>query len=417
MRYSLPILILLLVLTGCASQKFITDKGVFYPKEETAKLDGLTRFNITVLEGSAGNMLTSGEMQFLDGRAFLPVTVTSKINSDPYSYSIIYALDADSVAVLDSLVLRQDEYLKFFALVAAKDLLIIGGQDTLLHIIKADKELNIIQRYPTEITFKQIYHAVTAHDKLRIVVSDKFNNILMYEFRTEDLTLERTRILSKGLEEGFQYRVEGNFLWALKIQENLLSTVRFDLSVMDPNPAYKEFMYPADLQKNYQAAVAGTAGDFIYLAYTEKDDPKDAEKVTTSKIIALDYNLETSTQKSFASLPAAYHISQAGEDVYFYSLQPDAKKALNTYSIAKATPDLQEFGSVVRFLETDRKVRFVALDENVYRLAENGGKLYFTGFYYQNYGKLKTGDTYLFRTADNFKVQPQVFLGIFTPVQ
>ncbi|MFO7659606.1 MAG: hypothetical protein R6V77_01730 [Candidatus Cloacimonadaceae bacterium] len=417
MRYSLPILILLLVLTGCASQKFMADKGVFYPKEETAKLDGLTRFNIPVMDGAAGNMLTSGDMQFLDGRAFLPVIVTSKSGSDPFSHSVIYAMDGDSGAILDSLVLRQDEYMKFFALVADKHLFIVGEQDTLLHIIKADKELNIIQRYPVDLEFKQIYYAGTAHDKLRIVVSDEQSNMLMYEFRTEDLTLERTRLLAKGQTDDFQYSVEGNFLWALRIQGNLLSTVRFDLIEMDPDPDFKEFMFPADMQSKFKAEVACTAGNYIYLSYWEKDDPKDAELITESKVIALDYDKETSAQKGFESFPTDFHIRQVDENVYFYAMQFDPKKAITTYTISRATPDLQDFSQVIRFLESDRKVRFFTKDDSVFKLYENGGKLYFTGFYYQNWGKLKAGDTYLFRTSDNYKVQPQVFSGIYTPAQ
>jgi len=408
-------LILLLVLAGCASQKFIAEKGVFYPKEEAARLDGLTRLDIPVMAGAAGNMLATGDLQFLEGRAFLPVIVTSKAGSEPLTHSIIYALDGADGAVLDTLVLTQDEYMKFNTLVAARELFIVGEQDTLLHVIKADKELNIIQRYPIDIHYKQIHYAGTAHDKFRIVVSDRFDNLFLYEFRTEDLTLERSRLLSKGLEEGFDFSAEGRYLWALKLSENLLSTVRFDLSAMNPDPAYKEFMIPVNMQSKFQVEIKGTAGDHIYLAYTEKEDPKYPEKVTTFKIIALDYNQETSTQKAFAELPTTYQISPAGENVYFYSMQTDIKKALNTYGLAKASPDLQTFDPVVRFLETDRKVKFNALDEQVYKLAEHEGKLYFTGLYYQNMGKLKAGDTYLYRTSDNFRVQPQIFFGSFTP--
>ena len=417
MRYSIPILILLLVLTGCASQKFIASKGVFYPQDETRELDALTRFNIPTMEGVAGNLFTAGDMQFLDDRAFLPVTVSSKSGAEMYSYSVIYALDADTAAVLDSLVLKPDEYMKFFALVAEQDLFIVGEQDTLLHIIKTDKYLNIIQRFPIEFSYERIFYAGTAHDKLRIVVSDKQNKLLMHEFRLEDLTLERSRLLAKKHENNYKHVIQDDILWVLNLEGNLLSTVRYNLSAMDPNPERKEFLFPADALSNYTAEISSVADNFIYLTYWEKDDPKDAEKITEIKIITLDYDKETATDKSFAAFPTDYFVQAADGRIYFYEAQVDPKKALTTYTISEATADLKELSPIIRFLETDRKVRFYAMDESVFKLNDNDGKLYLTGLYYQNLGKFRAGDEALYISRDGYKWQPQLFLGVLTPEQ
>jgi len=407
MRFLAILLIAMILLVGCAGNKVYNYKGIYYPEKEAKELDALIKFDIPSEANSKLTTHIPGELLITEEMLYYPVETSYRTDSLSIQFTTVYAIDKSTNSIVDTLVLSND-YIRqdYRHLVWNKDLLIIGKNDSLCHIIKSDKDLNIIEDYPTGIRVSQIYYAGMNDDKLRLVVTDEMNNLVMYEFDVAGMSLERKRLLLKN-PLNLKFAMDNSRLWFFQADASKVKTTRIDMSTMDPNPVFKDFdhsVQDAEVIKNYQVRVAG---DILYYYY--KETVADEKKPQLTKLVNIitvaDYNTDFPVNE-IINAPEAFDVVNIDGKTYYYDVS--FLNARNIHTISETTNDLKNHNQLVSFLPAEYKFISYRGMDSVPQIYADGNKIYTTGYYFQNMDLSNKSKKV---TVD---WQPQLFLAIYS---
>ncbi len=396
MRFYSLLLIMLLILGGCATQKLYISKGIAYPEPPARELDALVKLDVPDLPQMVWTNHYPGELLSTDSRIYCPISTaclpdsfnapnTSQTGADHWiRYSTIYAIDKSGYGITDSLTLKDDSTrLDFKHLVRDKDqgLLIIGTKDTLCHIIRASADLTIGQEYATPIRADKILFAGKHGDKLRIVAGIDKGGIFMHEYDAVTMNLERKRLLLNSAPEA-QFDLEGQNLWVFLSADSQISTIRFDLSAADPIPAYKEFPNPitnAEQRKHYSV---NAADSMLYIQTHESvPDAKNPElQLFTGKFVAIDYD-SGQTVNTEPGEPRFFDTAKVGDTTYYYNVDFDNARFVHTLAETSPALDLQK--KLISFLPGGYTLQSYSSAVAEPRIFPAGDKIYLAGYYYQ----------------------------------
>ncbi len=372
MRYFVIVMLLVLLLGGCMSPKYYTSKGVSYFQQPVKELDNCFKFTnpitteqATVSVPIAGNPVSANE------KIYFPVETSYLVDKQMHAYTTVYAVDAVTNAVTDSLVLK-DRGIKetYRHVVFNNDIYLVGTRDSLLYIYKTDGSLDIINQYSLNINLLYIAYAAMYDGRLRIVGTEPNKDIVMYELKTDTMQPERKRLLLKNFDA---YDADGNNLWYFSAGDTTLSTARIDISAYDPNPVYKSFNISIPEMSGYRAYHAKAAGEKLYISYSWfTDDAKGA-----SKLISINYADGKILSKEVVGNISFDVITANGKTYIFRTAMLKKKQA---FTVAELTPELAEVNPAATF--------FMADYESVKSIVPyKDNKFFLTGMYQQKTGK------------------------------
>lgn len=365
MRYSLIIIIAALLLAGCTGQKFYTNKGVSYFEQPAKELDFSFKSVIEPQQEGESVLFIPGRALNLSDKFIYPVRTSLLKDGSRMEQSAIYAVNASDGSAADSLVLTDEAGMSIEFVVQMNELYAVGIKNSKLYIAKMDNALNLLAEFPLDINLKFIAYAGRYTDLLRIVAADPENKIHLYDFNPEGMTIVRKRLLTDGYHRHYAGKSE---VWFFGEKDDNLEAVKTDLSVFDPVPVYKTFMYPfADAygEKTYSAKAVN---DIVYISYLAKMD----KEGTVSKLVAFDFKAGTMQSKNVDGM-LSYDIATHNGKTYIYRTAVVGKK--DAFILTELKPDLSEGEPLVKyFLSGQQMVKGLQ--------SYSDGKFVMTGTYY-----------------------------------
>jgi hypothetical protein len=344
MRYSLIILALILLLTGCSGQKLYTSKGVTYFEKPTKELDTCQKFNLQVNPNATKSSFMPGIPIINNGVVYYPMQSSFVAGAKRSAFSAVYSYDLQTNSLKDSLLLNDaTTSMSFKNIAVINDIFIVGIKDTLLHIIRTDASLKIKNEYPTNIRPHFIVYSGKYEDLLRIVDVGFNGEILMYDFNADDMQLIRKRLLAKN---HFRYYQDGENLWFFSDSDINLTAVKINMAAYDPAPVYKTFDYAIPQIEGKRIYTTKASGDMIYLAHTIKTD----ENVTTSSLLSFNFSDGSKQSKDFTGTDI-FDVASLNEKTYiFRAAKFNQQEAL---IVSELGADLQESLPLLRFYLAD----------------------------------------------------------------
>jgi outer membrane protein assembly factor BamB len=368
MRYSLIILALLLLLTGCTQQKLYTSKGVTYFEKPAAELNGIWKLNLQSTPEKAGLMVIPGLPVVNNDIAYYPMQTTFGADKTSKSSSTVYAFDLKTMTLKDSLMINpKSSDVSFRHLVVLMDVYMAGVKDTLLNIIKTDINLKNMMVYPTNIKIHFVAYAGNYAELLRIVVVDFNQDVILYDFDTATMQPVRKRLLLKNYMNNTK---DGENLWFFSAAESRFEAVKINLSVFDPAPVFKSFDYAIKDFTGARNFVSRVHGDVVYLSYVDKMD----ETGSFCKLIALNFNDGTMQSADYTG-SSAFDLVDLNGKTYFYNATSIGKK--NALVIREIGPDLKLGTSKLAFSMADSHIagRILAFHDKQFILTGNNYQL------------------------------------------
>jgi hypothetical protein len=398
MRYYAAIILSLILLTGCSTGSVYKSKGVSYPGQPAKELEACYRFINPPVQGAEISTLpVTGTPLSLGNRIYLPVETNFLNGKTRSAYTTVYALNADTQTVTDSLVLKEEGVkLSYRHLVFDKDLYLVGTRDTLLHIIKLDENLKVKEEYNPGLRFVYLASVAVYDGRLRVVGSSLENDIVLYDIKTDTMQPERNRLLLRDFDH---YDVEGDKLWYFLAEDSTLTTARLDLSVFAPTPEFRTFTLQIPKLQDYRVYNVKAAGNTIYLSWNWFTD--DAQGA--SKLVAIDYENGNQKSKEIAGRLSFDVISRNGKTYLFSNAQHNKSEL---FSLAELKSDLTQSEPLVSF--------FLAQYQSVRNLFPWGdNKLFLTGFFQQKTGKKIVQEVPGMKKVKLDEAYPQPFLAVF----
>lgn len=397
MRYFVIVMLLVLLLSGCMSNKYYTNKGVSYFEQPVKELDAFYNFNNPpVPEAVSYSMPVPGFPIRVNDKDIIAVENLYLLNDVESAYSTVYSCDAQTNTITDSLVIMTEGVKQAYRRLAYdKDIFVIGTKDSLCNIYKIDTDLEIIGEYPTSIQPSYIVNTSIYDGRLRIIVVEADHNIVMYELPGDTLQQERKRLLLKGFNT---FDVVDNELWCFTVEDTSLVTARLDINAYDPNPVFKSFSLKLPAQEKPRVFNIKAAGETVYLSYFNES----ADGGYTSQLISFDYQNGTKNSRDFAGR-LSYDVAKKGNKTYLFRNTVQKKKEIMT--VAELTPELTEVNPQASFFKADREMA-----KNIIQFMDN--KFYLIGIYEQKTGEQKIEITDTGKKVKKDMVIPVPFLGI-----
>lgn len=371
MRYSLMILILLLLITGCARQAIYTSKGVNYFGVPAREMETFIKPEVPSITERTGTLYLPGNPLWQDNQLYFPVETSFPVNGISMARSAVYGIDPVTNAVTDSLLLQEAKINQSFRhLVYADSIYIVGIKDTTCHIIKTDAGLKILAEYPTGKVMKSIDYAGIFEGRLRILGSDKNSNLVLYDYLLDTMQPERQRLIGRNYFRSYQDKTT---MWFFNDTDDKINVLKLDLAAVDPEAVIKSFNYNILDAYDQRVFTACASGDNIYLGHSLRQD----KEGLVSKLVCIDFEKGDVISKEFAGQLAFDVVSANAKTYIFRSVQVNKKDAL---MITELTSDLQEINPKVTFyLGNLHKVgRIITAGQNKFLL---------TGNYYQSPNK------------------------------
>jgi hypothetical protein len=345
MRYSLIIIIAVILLTGCTGQKFYSNKGVSYFEQPAVELDGMQKLNLQPIAEKEGSIIVPGLPVVYDNVAYFPMQTAFGTNKDELSRSAIYAYDLKTQTLKDSLILNpKSANMSFSHMVVMNDLYMAGVKDTLLHFVKTDTNLKNVVEYPTNIKIHYVAYTGRYAELLRIVTADFNNDVYMYDFNTETMQPIRKRLLLKNY---MKYSQDGENLWFFADTETKLEAVKINLSAYDPIPVYKTFDYAMKDFSGGRYYTPRAHGDNVYFSYVHKMD----ETGIYSRLVSFNFNDGTMQSMDYSG-PSAFDIAELDGKTYLYRSAEIGKQ--NALVINELNPGLQLGVEKAKFFISDQ---------------------------------------------------------------
>jgi hypothetical protein len=366
MRYSLIILALILLLAGCAGQKFYSSKGVSYFEQPAVELDGCQKINLQPIAEKEGSIIVPGLPVVYDNVAYYPMQTAFGSGTGSKSYSAVYAYDLKTLAIKDSLKLNpKSANISVKNLVVMNDIYMAGVKDTLLHFVKTDTNLKNLVEYPTNVKIHYVAYTGRYAELLRIVAVDFNKDVYMYDYDTETMQPIRKRLL---LKDYMKYSQDGENLWFFADTETTLEAVKINLAAYDPIPVYKTFDYAVKDFSGGRYYTPRAHGDNVYFSYVHKMD----ETGIYSRLVSFNFTDGTMQSMDYTG-PSAFDIAELDGKTYLYRSAEVGKQ--NALIINELNPGLQLGTEKAKFFISDRQFsgRIVAYNNRQFIL---------TGTYY-----------------------------------
>jgi hypothetical protein len=365
MRYSLIIIIAALLLAGCTGQKFYTNKGVSYFEQPAKELDFSFKSVIEPQQEGESVLFVPGRALNLSDKFIYPVRTSFLKDGSRMEQTSIYSVNALDGSVADSLIMSGETGMSVEYVVQLNDLYAIGIKNSKLYIVKMDNALNLLAEFPLDISLAYIAYAGRYNDMLRLVAADAENKIYLYDLNPEGMTIVRKRLLTDGYYRHYAGKSE---VWFFAEKDDYLEAVKTDLSVFDPVPVYKTFMYPfADAygEKTYSAKAVN---DIVYISYLSKMD----KEGTVSKLVAFNFKDGTMQSRNVDGM-LSYDIATHNGKTYIYRTAVVGKT--DAFILTELKPDLSEGEPLVKyFLSGQQMVKGLQ--------SYSDGKFVMTGTYY-----------------------------------
>lgn len=400
MRYFAAIILSLILLTACTTGSVYKSKGVSYPGQPVKELEAVYTFTNPPVKGAEISTLPiTGTPLSSENKIFLPVEtnfLNGKIRS---AYTTVYALDAQTHAVTDSLVLKEEGVKHTYRhIVYAKDLYLVGTKDTLLHIIKLDENLKVLSEHALDLPLVYLADVSVYDGRIRIAGSTPDNDIILYDILTDTMRPERKRLLLRGYDH---YDSENGRLWYFQASDSTLSAAKIDLTVFAPTPEFKTFPLQIPKLHDYRIYNVRSAGNTIYLSWNRFTE----EGGEASRLVSLDFENGNRQSREIAGRLSFDVIAHNGKTYLFRNGQHNKKEL---YSLAELNPDLTEAAPLVSFfLAQQQSVR------SLFPLEEN--KLILTGFFQQKTGKKIVQEIPGMKKIKLDEAYPQPFMAVFEP--
>lgn len=367
MRYLIMIITLLILLLGCAKQVVYQSKGVFYFEKPLQELTTCSKINPIHIENATSGLYLMGAPLSFNDKVYYPVETSFIFKGKRISQTTIYTINPNTNAIEDSIALIEPNVNRSYSrIIADDDLLIIGIKDNVCHIIKTDAKLDIISEHITNIPANFIAYADFVQDKLRLVVGDPNEDIVMYDILPSTMQVERKRLIAKKY---FRYYQDEQNLWFFADSDNEIEVVKADMSQPDPAPIFKNFDYT--IQNSYGERVysAKAAGNNVYFGHSLRDDLSGG----VSMLLAIDFDSGAMTKREINGF-LSFDVVNKNDRTYLYRTTVLNDK--NVLTISEIDANLQESEAKIVFYLSDL--------DNVGRIYAVGEQnVYLTGTYHQ----------------------------------
>jgi hypothetical protein len=371
MRYLILIIVILILLLGCAKQFYYVSKGVYYFEKPVQELTACSKIDPLPVENATAGLYVTGIPLSFNNRVYYPVETSFMSQGVRISQTAIYALNPETNNIEDSMLIKEPNINRSYQrLVANNDILIIGIKDKSCHIIKTDTQLEVIDEYDIPIKANFIAYADIVSDKLRLVVGEPNNDIAMYELIPTNMQVERKRLLAKGY---FRHYQDGQNLWFFADTDSEIEVVKLDMSASDPSPITKSFAYAVKNLYGKRVYSAKAAGNNVYIGYSLRDD------LNGGVSMLLSINFEDGTmQKREINRFLSFDLLHQNDKTYLYRTAQVNDKSVLT--ISELATDLQETEpEVIFYLSEMHMVGRIISDKN--------NNVFLTGNYHQPQAK------------------------------
>lgn len=378
MKHITILIVALLVLTSCAKMSVYKSKGISYFEKPQQEIESLVQFPLPPV--GEHPMLISFKPVVAEDAIYFPIDTRYKSGSEFISYSTIYALDPQSLAKKDSLVIKEDgKSCKFRNIILGKDILIVGVKDSICTIYRTDKNLKILNEYNTGIKAFNLFYAAIFDGKLRLVLNDNTKTAYMYDL-DENMQPFRQRFLIKNT---YKYEVHNNDLWFYEAGDNSISTIRYNLSVLDPTPVINAYNVAIPQDSNGTKNFTFVVGDsVIYISYS-RVKPEGGYK---ANLYSVNIANKTIQSREFEGTFGFDILERRGKTYLYYSKQYGKLGDKQAVAISEIAPDLTEKSQNLNFYLSP----LINTVKDIVTL--NDTKVILTGYYLVKNGKKEKMD-------------------------